>query len=387
MEVDIKERIYYKQYDVNYLFEGKFEFDDGKDKEKKENNIENNIDSNKEKEKVKEKENNNNNYNYNNNINNINDDNINNNIDNNINNKIEKNNKNNNKEIKDEEEIEINIEKDKENEQQDKENNIEEEKGEENKEQDKENKDNKETIKSHPLKLNLYFDPMRRSSEILDVDILIKEQELSLKEIKDNNLPLDDDITLKRLYCFFNIEYDKQTRRIIDYTLNKELVLRRKKEAGFFANTTNGLDNMDPSVVNYHYRLRDEQEKYFKMMKSSIECNRLRVSTDLSKEGRSFILFIAQILGCYLSYIRKDKLEKEFKLNSMGEVLNEMRSIRYIEHKNTSPYITPFVGKQLNICEAFGFEVPEGCIPDSLIRSDNRKKERKNENKKKMKKK
>jgi hypothetical protein len=25
--------------------------------------------------------------------------------------------------------------------------------------------------------------------------------------------------------------------------------------------------------------------------------------------------------------------------------------------------ITPFVGAQVDICEAFGFEIPEGCAP------------------------
>ena len=45
------------------------------------------------------------------------------------------------------------------------------------------------------------------------------------------------------------------------------------------------------------------------------------------------------------------------------EVLDEMRSIRCIEHTNRAKFITPFVGGQLDICEAFGFKMPEGCTP------------------------
>jgi hypothetical protein len=45
------------------------------------------------------------------------------------------------------------------------------------------------------------------------------------------------------------------------------------------------------------------------------------------------------------------------------EVLDEMRSIRLIEHTNRAKMITPFVGAQVDICEEFGFSIPEGCAP------------------------
>jgi hypothetical protein len=34
-----------------------------------------------------------------------------------------------------------------------------------------------------------------------------------------------------------------------------------------------------------------------------------------------------------------------------------------IEHTNRAKAITPFVGAQVDICEAFGFEMPKGCAP------------------------
>ena len=45
------------------------------------------------------------------------------------------------------------------------------------------------------------------------------------------------------------------------------------------------------------------------------------------------------------------------------EILDEMRSIRIVEHKGKAKHITPFVGRQLDICDAFGFVVPDGCAP------------------------
>lgn len=88
------------------------------------------------------------------------------------------------------------------------------------------------------------------------------------------------------------------------------------------------------------------------------------------KNCRLFILFVAQILGCYLSNVRKDKLNDKY--DSVADVLGEMRPIRYIEHPNTKGFITPFVGGQVTICEAFGFEIPEGCAPEYVVRKTNK---------------
>ena len=119
-----------------------------------------------------------------------------------------------------------------------------------------------------------------------------------------------------------------------------------------------------------HYRLRDEQEKYFSMMKGLMGADRQRNWSESGKTGRLFVLFVSQIIGCYLANIRKVKLAEAF--DSMADVLNEMRSIRYIEHPNTAAYITPFIGKQVDICEAFGFGIPEGCAPEYVVRKSNK---------------
>ncbi len=219
--------------------------------------------------------------------------------------------------------------------------------------------------KADRLKLNLYFDPMRRSSELLDLDVAIKTQRQALDEILTRQIPLDDDVTVKRAYCYFKLDYNKATRILKSYALDEKKIARKKQEAGFFANTTLRMD-ADPMVAQHHYRLRDEQEKYFSMMKGLMGADRQRNWSESGKTGRLFILFVAQILGCYLGNIRKTKLADAF--DSIADILGEMRPIRYIEHPNTKGFITPFVGKQIDICEAFGFEIPEGCAPEYVVR-------------------
>ena len=41
----------------------------------------------------------------------------------------------------------------------------------------------------------------------------------------------------------------------------------------------------------------------------------------------------------------------------------ETRTIRRIEHSNRMKFITPFVGGHVEICKAFGFEIPAGAAP------------------------
>ena len=48
---------------------------------------------------------------------------------------------------------------------------------------------------------------------------------------------------------------------------------------------------------------------------------------------------------------------------SMAAILEEMQPIHCIEHNGHRKFITPFIGDRLLICDAFGFEVPEGCRP------------------------
>ena len=219
------------------------------------------------------------------------------------------------------------------------------------------------------LRLNLYFDPVRRSQELIELDITLKEQKAALQEILREGIPLDDDVTIKRIYRFYDLAYDEKTRLLKSFSLNEEKVKRARRESGFFANTTHGVD-FDAMTAQDHYKLRDEQEKYFSMMKGIMGADRQRNWSELGKEGRLLILFVSQVIGCYMAYIRKTKLNKDF--HSLQSILDEMRPIRYIEHPNTKPMITPFVGNQVKICEAFGFDIPDDCAPEYVVRKTNK---------------
>jgi hypothetical protein len=219
---------------------------------------------------------------------------------------------------------------------------------------------------ANKLKLNLYFDPERRTRQIIDLDIAVTTQELSLNDIKLNKKQLPDDYTLKKIYTYFILRYDPLTRELYGYKKDEKKIAKSKLYSGYFSIMTHGL-NYDPIKTLNCYSLRDEQEKYFQQMKSQMVSDRQRNWSEEGKTGRLLILFVSLILSSYVRHIWKStSLHNQF--SSSLDILDEMRSIRYIQHTNRAKIITPFVGAQLEICKAFGFEVPEGCAPTYVSR-------------------
>ena len=97
-------------------------------------------------------------------------------------------------------------------------------------------------------------------------------------------------------------------------------------------------------------------------MKDVMDCKTQRNWSEDGKTGRLFILFIGLILSSHVKHIWKTT-ELRNRFDSSSAILDEMRSIRMIELSDSSKMMTPFVGAQLQICEAFGLTVPEECAP------------------------
>ncbi len=132
---------------------------------------------------------------------------------------------------------------------------------------------------------------------------------------------------------------------------------------------------LDKSAMETYriYKLRDEQEKSFQQMKSQMVSDRQRTWSEEGKTGRLFILFVLMILGAQVRHTWRTTQLREMFSSSL-DVLDEMRSIRCIEHTGRAKFITPFVGKQLDLCDAFGFEVLKGCASDYVSRKKHPKK-------------
>ncbi len=224
------------------------------------------------------------------------------------------------------------------------------------------------TIEADKLKINLYFSPMGRANAITTMQTQIEEQLAAADSIKSSEDIISDEAALQRQLNMLVLDIDNETHKLTDFSVNTEKRDTRLRTSGFFASKTIGLD-MDPIAAMDNYGMRDEQEKCFQLQKGPLNQDRTRCWTEASKHGRMFICFIGLILASYVRHKWETSPYLRKKFNSTESVLAEMRTIRCIEHKGKLKFITPFVGDQVEICKAFGFEIPSGCAPTYTSKS------------------
>ena len=233
------------------------------------------------------------------------------------------------------------------------------------------------TKKADRLKLNLYFDPIRRGSDQLELDLSVARQKAALTEIQAETGELDKEM-IAHDFPYFKVVLDNQGH-IKSFEEDDHKIELAMRSSGFFANLTHKTDMTAVEALE-SYKRRDEQEKYFQQMKSQMVCDRQRNWSEEGKTGRLLILFVSLILGSYLRQVwRSNETLKKICPSSL-EILDEMRSIRCIEHKNHAAMITPFVGAQLEIARVFGFEIPKGCEPGYTSRKPAKKRGRPKKN-------
>lgn len=194
---------------------------------------------------------------------------------------------------------------------------------------------------SKNLRLNLYFDSVRRSEELVQLDIDITEQHKKLQLLLLEQEPLEDDQSLKRHFRYFKLQYDSGERLLKSFTRDDKKVEKARRNSGFFSIMTHKLD-IDAMQTYQTYKLRDEQEKAFQQMKSQMVADRQRTWSEEGKTGRLFILFVSMVLGSAVRHTWKTT-ELHALFSSSLDVLDEMRSIRCIEHTGRAKFIAPFV--------------------------------------------
>ena len=227
-------------------------------------------------------------------------------------------------------------------------------------------------IKADRLKLNLYFNIHKRADDLTRLQRAIADQMEVVKAVYDskNPVPKEDRENFRKENNLIKIAFWK-SGKIRSYEVDDGAVNKATLTSGFYASKTLGLD-LSPLEARSQYGMRDEQEKTFMMQKGPLGQDRLRVCTESSRHGRMFICFVALILASYVRHIRDTREELIDLFPSTESIIEEMRTIRCIEHDGRRKFITPFVGNQLALCKAFGFDVPESCQPTYTSRMSNK---------------
>lgn len=212
-----------------------------------------------------------------------------------------------------------------------------------------------------PLYLNLYFDPVLRAKAQVHLANAMAAEASQLQTLKDEGTTITEDML--SVFDYFDVTLAADSSTVASWAVKPEEVRKEEQTEGFFALMTYGLEITASEALRL-YGLRDEQEKYFTDMKTALCADTQQNWSEKGKIGRLFILFVGLILVSHLKYIWKTTELKELFSYSFG-IIEEMRRIRCIEHTGRSKFITPFIGKQIKICDAFGFEIPKGCSPSS----------------------
>jgi hypothetical protein len=220
------------------------------------------------------------------------------------------------------------------------------------------------------MKLNLYYDPERRGSDIMQVDIDIISQGHELEKIRQKGL----EVRMKELrtcFPYYSVTLDEGGKHVTTFVRNEESIKKALRLSGFIAIISNKVDGDSKTIWDW-YHLRDEQEKLFSQLKTQMAGRRCRAWSEEGHEGRLLVMFVALTCSSYVRHVWKSTSLKE-KFTTSLEILDEMRSIRCVEHTHRAKKITPFIGKQVDICEAFGFEIPKGCSPVSKLKKKPKK--------------
>ena len=243
-------------------------------------------------------------------------------------------------------------------------------------------------VEADHLRLNLYYDPVYKSRVLKNLDCELMESEDMFQELIRSKavVGMKEEVhafeSSNDIYDFKwgikKVPYDPERHKdeppkrgrkrkyddayvLKSFERNSKRFRERKQTAGFRSIITLGID-MDPEMALSHYGLRSEQEQDFEQWKNLMQCDRERNSSEAGKAGATFIQFVAKILGAQLRYKWRisETLRKEF--NSSIAIIDEMRNIRCVEYVEQQKMImSPFVGKQLVVCDEMKIEVPKGC--------------------------
>jgi transposase len=220
-----------------------------------------------------------------------------------------------------------------------------------------------ETRVVDPLTAYLYYDQASDAIESKHIQSAVTKQRLELQAIVEDGDVLEAS-ELKKYEKYFTVMVDTGTKKISSYSIEVEKLDYELSYCGYFALSGNGKETAQEAIEVYS--IRDDQEKCFTIEKSFLNGRRFRTSTELTTDGRLFLQFISLILCTYIRRVMREK--KLFATFTMLGLFKELESIECTEEEGRARVISEFVGKQVDIFDAFGFDVPKDCRPSTKAR-------------------
>ena len=228
---------------------------------------------------------------------------------------------------------------------------------------------NETTVDVVGLRVNIYLDSVRRVREIIQInDLIVKERGILDRDLKRNFIP-NNIKKYNSMFEYFKVIPVKNAENEItsfSYEECTEKIKREKTRCGFFSSVVYKLDKNAKESFDL-YKLRDEHEKNFDILKNRMNYNLQRNSSEDGKDGISFIAFVGLIIASSVRFSWSSKLRDEYP--STYAILDEMESIRFCEYKDGSSHMTTFSKKQTEISRCCGIEPPEESLTKSSKKS------------------
>ena len=219
------------------------------------------------------------------------------------------------------------------------------------------------TVRTRKLKANLFLNPRNRVDELGALKISIEQERSELDQaIKEGYVPK----SIKKYNAMF--DYFKVILTTgpdgrpagIRYIECAEKIEKEKAICGYFSSLMYRLD-LSAYEALCTYKARDEHEKNFDQMKNQMHFRVQRSSTEDSKNGMSFILFVGLIPISRLRNTWRTSMCDDY--DTTLDMLDEMEPIRLSEYTNGTVHMTSFTTKQVLISRACNVEPPQECIP------------------------
>jgi hypothetical protein len=194
--------------------------------------------------------------------------------------------------------------------------------------------------------LMLFYNPEKAAKDQIEMN----EYLTNLHDDLVNNT--QKEYRMKDYDKYFEVtETPKRGRKVKS---REEAMLEAARNYGYFALLSN--DVQDPFEALSLYRSKDIVEKGFGNLKERLNCRRLRVSSELSLNGKLFIEFIALI---YLSYVKKKMQEaKLFDKWTLQGLLDELDVIELFEAPEYGRVLGEITEKQKGLFQALRVPVP-----------------------------
>ena len=203
-------------------------------------------------------------------------------------------------------------------------------------------------------RLNLFFNPGRRSAELSQIDTEMAAQRSALQEVMQYGLQVEDKRSARRSYYLFKLKFDASGRNILGFEPDGNAIAQLRTGAGFYANVTSSLPLGAVEAADL-FSLKYEQEKFFRRFRPLLDLPRQAARGAQAQHGIALVQFLMLILDTRLRQVLQGS-ELRYKYRDVPAMTDLMHRVPCAKDADGYCIPGPFSADQRDICRAFGLE-------------------------------